>query len=260
MPRLFALTSWGNAGVPWIAKCLNLHPKIRTFVNARGTLCNLTHKSVTATEYLRHVADLSSEYYSVCGDVHGVSPHEFSELKETIGDHFRGAHLVAHPIPRFAGSLAISKQMGRYFSHDDFLKLWDLDRSRPLSKILLPILGENGDHVPAHYMMHVNGIISIVGSAPLFRLEELMAKNDEWASAIDYLSAGSITDYDGTWRRLKGVFIGVAHQPFGMGGPLIVWQSLSGLTRHVVSAMLNDRTRRTYECLGYDLSFIPVTQ
>jgi hypothetical protein len=43
----------------------------------------------------------------------------------------------------------------------------------------LPILGENGDHVPAHYMMHVNGIISIVDSAPLFRLEELMTQNDE---------------------------------------------------------------------------------
>jgi hypothetical protein len=40
----------------------------------------------------------------------------------------------------------------------------------------LPILGENGDHVPAHYMMHVNGIISIVDSAPLFRLEELMTQ------------------------------------------------------------------------------------
>jgi len=67
----------------------------------------------------------------------------------------------------------------------------------------LPILGENGDHVPAHYMMHVNGIISIVDSAPLFRLEELMTQNDEWAAAVEYLSAG-ITDFDYTGRRLKG--------------------------------------------------------
>ncbi|TMJ68900.1 MAG: hypothetical protein E6G80_14970 [Alphaproteobacteria bacterium] len=67
----------------------------------------------------------------------------------------------------------------------------------------MPILGENGDHVPAHYMMHVNGIISIVDSAPLFRLEELMTQNDEWAAAVEYLSAG-ITDFDYTERRLKG--------------------------------------------------------
>jgi len=52
-------------------------------------------------------------------------------------------------------------------------------------------------------MMHVNGIISIVDSAPLFRLEELMTQNDEWAAAVEYLSAG-ITDFDHTGRRLKG--------------------------------------------------------
>jgi len=51
--------------------------------------------------------------------------------------------------------------------------------------------------------MHVNGIISIVDSAPLFRLEELMTQNDEWAAAVEYLSAG-ITDFDYTERRLKG--------------------------------------------------------
>jgi hypothetical protein len=189
-----------------------------------------------------------------------VSPHEFLELQEAIGAEFRGAHLVAHPIPRFAGSLAISKQMGRHFNHDDFLKLWTLDRSGRVSEMLLQILGENGDHVPAHYMMHVNGISSIVGSAPVFRLEELMAKNDEWAAAVDYFSAGSITDFDATWRRLEGVLVGVAHQPFGMGGPLVVWQSLSEVTRRVVSGMLNDTARRVYERLGYDLSFIPVTR
>jgi hypothetical protein len=259
MPRLFALTSWGNAGVPWVAKCLSLHPEIRTFINARGTLARLRQTDVTATEYLRHLADLSSEYYSVCGDIYGVHPHEFLELKETIGDDFLGAHLMAHPIPRFAGSLAVSKQIGRHFSHDDFLKLWHLDRSSPLSEILLRLLDENGDHVPAHYMMHVNGIVTIVHSAPLFRLEELMVKDDEWAAAVDYLSGGSITDFNGTWRRLEGVLIGVAHEPFGLNGPLIVWQSLPELTRRVVSAMLNDRARRTYEGLGYDLSFVPVT-
>jgi hypothetical protein len=58
----------------------------------------------------------------------------------------------------------------------------------------LPILGENGDHVPAHYMMHVNGIISIVDSARLFRLEELMTQNDEWAALSSIFRPAALPD------------------------------------------------------------------
>ncbi len=214
-------------------------------------MSQIAGRNIGATEYLHRVIDLSS-YYDVCGDIHGVSPHEFSELNEAFGDRFRGAHLIAHPIVRFAGSLAISKEMGRHFTRQDFLTMWGLDRAHPISVALLPILGENDDHVPAHYMMHVNGIVRIVRSQPMFKLEALMGADEEWRAMVDYLSGNTITNFGNTWRQLRGVFIGIAHQPFAVGGPRTVWNSLPPEVKKVVSTILADQARDEYassECV-----------
>jgi hypothetical protein len=260
---MFALTSWGNAGIPWIGKCLNLHPSIHAFINIRAALGSLSGRNLNAAEYLHQIAVLARqngvehvEHYAVCGDLNGIGPHEFAELKRSFGCNFNGAHLMAHPIPRLAGSLAFSKEVSRHFTHDHFLNLWSLDRDNGISKKLLQILGESGDHIPAHYMMHVNGVIHVVGSAPLFRLEELASCDEEWDAMTRYLSGELISDYGPTWRRLEGMFIGVAHQPFSLHDPVAVWRSFSQEIRQVVGTMLTDGAREAYEDLGYDLSFV----
>lgn len=189
--------------MPWIAKCLNLHPSMRALLNARGSLNALAKAELTAPQYLEAIGRLS-EGYDVCGDVHGVSPHEFGELSTVFGEAFRGAHAVGPPVLRLAGSLAYSRSVSRRFSHQAFLDLWGLTRDHPLSRALLTLLGEEGDHVPAHYMMHVNGLPLLVGTAPTFRIDRLMTEDTEWATLTAHLSGGAVTDFGDAWRRLEG--------------------------------------------------------
>jgi hypothetical protein len=275
--RLFALTSWGDAGIPWITKCLNLHPSIRAFLNVRARIGAWSGANLGATQYVSAIADLSSN--ELCGDVNGISPHEFAELEASFGPAFRGAHLIGPPIVRYAGSLAYSRDAGRHWNHETFLDLWNIDREDPLSLTLLELLGEDGDHVPAHYMMHVNGIVHVLGTAPLFRIERLMAEDEEWSRLVSHISGGTIMDYGSSWRPLQGQLIGVAHEPFrmflppparrfswprrapagnnlGVDASLAVWDTLPGTTRLVVAEMLSPQARTAYESLGYDPSFI----
>jgi hypothetical protein len=276
--KVFALTSWGYAGIPWITKCLNLHPDIQAFLNVRSPL-NHGSAGLSATEYLKTLANISSPE-PVCGDVNGISPHEFAELGVSFGEAFRGAHLTGPPILRFAGSLAYSRDVGRHWDHQTFLDLWSIERGTPLSTTLLEILGEDGDHVPAHYMMHVNGIAHLVGTAPLFRIDRLMVDDEEWLHLVKCISSGTIVDYGSTWQRLRGEIIGSAHEPFRPLAPKAkrrsswfggkfeaatseidasssVWRGFPDQVRRVVAGMLNAEAREQYAALGYDLAFVP---
>jgi hypothetical protein len=281
--RVFALTSWGAAGMLWIAKCLNLHRDLRAFMHMRDSLGQLAGSSVTATQYLQLIGTLSS-HYEVCGSVFGISPHEFSELEGNL-PLFKGAHLIGPPILRYAGSLAYSRNVGRHWNHQHFLDLWGLKRGERLSEMLLEILGEDGDHVPAHYMVHVINNVTVPHAAPFFRLERLMTEDEEWETFVGYISGGTITDFGHSWHQLRGKLISIAqeHEPFraiareavdrssrrgfnrrrsrgdaaGFNASFEVWNLMPSTTQEVISAMLTPEARQAYANLGYDLSFVP---
>src|SRR5579863_1817547 len=127
MKTLFALTSWGNAGVPWICECINLHRSIHAWSCMSGSSYSPLGRELDPLEYLDAMARLGWADYQACGDVHGISPHRFAEARAAYGDAFRGAHLIAHPVPRLAGSFAFSKAVGRDWKHRDFLALWGIE-------------------------------------------------------------------------------------------------------------------------------------
>jgi hypothetical protein len=262
MPHLFALTSWGHAGVPWIVKCLNLHPGFRAFMNIRGQLQDIAKAAaLDAVPYLLQLERVSLDgsagepLYEAIGDVNGVSPHEFLAISAALPDRFSGANLIGHPIARLAGSLAYSKAVDRHFTHSKFLSLWGMAADNELARSLYAILGENGDHVPAHYMMHVNAIQYLLDSAPCFHIERLMNGDDEWARLTRYLSGNAIADFGATWRSLEGQTVGVAHNAFAVG-PLAAWASFADPVKRTIATMLSPSVRAAYERLGFDLSFV----
>jgi hypothetical protein len=256
MKTVFALTSWGNAGVEWVKECINLHPGIHAWSCMNFAPHSPIQRELTAVEYLDCIARLGWNDYQSCGDVHGVGPDHFPAVRVAFGEEFRGSHLIAHPVPRLAGSLAFSKVVGRDWRHRDFLKNWGMERDHPIARNALSILGEEGDHVPAHYMMNVNSILLVRDTGdPLFKLEELMTSDEAWAGMIDHLSRGQIGDYAKRWRAKKGVYLGVAHEPF-MQPPEAVWRNFPTYVREVFAAMLSEESRHAFEDLGYDLSYV----
>jgi hypothetical protein len=256
MKTVFALTSWGNAGVEWVKECINLHPGIHAWSCMNFAPHSRIQRELTAVEYLDCIARLGWNDYQSCGDVHGVGPDHFPAVRVAFGEEFRGSHLIAHPVPRLAGSLAFSKVVGRDWRHRDFLKNWGMERDHPIARNALSILGEEGDHVPAHYMMNVNSILLVRDTGdPLFKLEELMTSDEAWAGMIDHLSRGQIGDYAKRWRAKKGVYLGVAHEPF-MQPPEAVWRNFPTYVREVFAAMLSEESRHAFEDLGYDLSYV----
>jgi len=96
---------------------------------------------------------------------------------------------VAHPIQRIAGSFHFSHLAGRDWKHADFIRNWALDWDDPRAVTARQVLGEDGDHIAAHYMMNVNTITLIsdpkdMEEYPLFSLEALMAGDEEWDRLI----------------------------------------------------------------------------
>jgi hypothetical protein len=260
LKTVFAFTSWGNAGVPWLLACLNSHPQVRAVSCLTHGAYSPLGREIGATDYLDAVGRIGWADKPVCGDVHGVSPHEFPNLHATFGDTFRGCHLVGHPIPRLAGSLAFSKAAGRDWRYRDFLRTWNMDPGDSRATSALVILGEEGDYIPAHYMINVNSVVDVCGvdgpkADPLFSLESLMADDGAWVALLAHLSAGTIAESGGHWEAFRGQLMGIAHQPFG-STPRAVWDGLDEYVRLTVAAHLTDEARAVYEALGYDLSFV----
>jgi hypothetical protein len=260
MKTVFALTSWGNSGVPWILRCLALNPKIKAWSCLTDASYSPLGRGLDAIDYLEGIGRFGWPEAPVCGDVHGVGLHEFPRLREAFGDIFRGAHLVAHPIQRIAGSFIFSHDVGRKWNHADFLRNWALDWNDPRAVAARQVLGEGGDHIPAHYMMNVNTIALMsdakdVEEYPLITLEGLMAGDEEWDRLINHFSAGQIPDFQGLWRPLQGQYVGVAHQPFAVS-PRAAWEALPDYAREMIAAAMTDESRQAFERLGYDLSFV----
>jgi hypothetical protein len=259
MKTLFALTSWGNSGVPWILKCLDLHPQVKAWSCLTNASYSPLGRELDAVEYLDGIGRFGWSEASVCGDVHGIGSHEFRRLREAFGDVFRGAHLVAHPVQRLAGSFAFSHDVGRKWNHADFLRLWNMDREDPRAVTARRVLGEDGDHIPAHYMVNANTIGLLCSPEhedyPLFTLEGLMAGDEEWDRLISHISAGAIPDFGGLWRPLQGQYVGIAHKPFE-SSPRAAWDALPGYAQDMVAAAMTDESRQAFEKLGYDLSFV----
>lgn len=260
MKTVFALTSWGNSGVPWILKCLALNPKIKAWSCLTDPSYSPLNRPMDAIDYLEAIGRLGWPEAPVCGDVHGVGIHEFPRLRQAFGETFRGAHLIAHPIQRIAGSFHFSHVAGRDWKHADFLRNWGLDRDDPRAVAARGVLGEDGDHIAAHYMMNVNtiGLVSRpedLEQYPLFSLEGLMAGDAEWDRLINHFSAGQIPTFEGLWRPLQGQYFGIAHQPFTMS-PQEAWEGLPVYARETIAAAMTDESRQAFERLGYDLSFV----
>jgi hypothetical protein len=259
MNTVFAVSSWGNAGVPWVVKCVNLDPRIRSWSCMAYAAHSPMGLNWTPVEYLDALARLGWQDYVACGDVHALGP-DFTDLEKAFGDRFRGGHLMGHPVPRLAGSFAFSRELGRDWKHQDFLRLWNMAPDDPRAVAALEVLGPEGDHVPAHYMVNVNNVVLIADGAgplrePVFRLEDLMASDRGWTEMIAHLSAGVIEDYGSRWRPMQDVFVGVAHQPFA-AGPRAVWDGLPDYVRKMFVVALTDAAREAYTALGYDLSFV----
>lgn len=257
---VFALSSWGNAGVPWVMACLNLHPEVRAWSCMHLAPYSPLGRELSPVEYLDALARVGWGQHSACGDVHGVGWDQFAGLHGAFGPAFRRAHLVGHPVNRLAGSLYFSQELGRVWKHQDFLDLWGMSRDDPRAVQARDILGEDGDHIPAHYMINVNSIAAIAGPGgaladPLYRLEALMQSDDAWDGLVRHLSGDSVRDYGDRWRQYEGVVMGTAHQPFAHS-PRQVWDDLPEYARRIVAAALTEPSRQAFEALGYDLSFV----
>ncbi len=260
MKTLFSLTSWGNSGVPWILQCLSLNPRIKAWSCLTDPSYSPLGCALDAIDYLEGIGRFGWPQAPVCGDVHGIGIHEFPRLRQAFGDTFRGAHLVAHPIQRIAGSFHFSHAAGRDWKHADFLRNWALDWDDPRAVTAREVLGEDGDHIAPHYMMNVNTIVLMADPKdnqeyPLFSLEALMAGDEEWDRLINHFSAGEIPTFEGLWRPLKGQYVGIAHQPFTMS-PKEAWEGLPIYARDSIAAAMTDESRQAFEGLGYDLSFV----
>jgi len=217
-------------------------------------------RDLGAVEYIDAIARLGWPDHDVCGDVHGIGHDQFASLHAAFGETFKGGHLVGHPVPRLAGSLYFSREIGRVWKHAEYLAMWGMEPTDARAQTALAVLGEDGDHIPAHYMINVNSITSICGpdgplAEPIFKLEALMTQDAEWERMIDHFSGGAVA-YGDTWRELQGVIMGSAHQPFASGDPQTAWDGLPDYAQRMMAAALTPQSRAAFEALGYDLSFI----
>jgi hypothetical protein len=260
MNTVFALTSWGNGGVPWIMACLNLHPQIRAYSNLANAVYSPLGRELSASDYLDAMARLNWPDCATVGDVHGVNPGDLASLHRAFGSVFRGGHLTGHPVQRLAGSLYFSRAVGRDWRFKDYLAMWTMTPDHPRARAAFPILGEDGDYIPAAYMQHVNGVTSSCSPTgpladPLFKIDELLHSDGAWAALIEHLSGGALRDSGGYWKAMEGQVLNVAHEPL-TATPREVWDAFDPYVRDVVAGLLTEDARAVYESLGYDLSFV----
>lgn len=260
MPTVFALSSWGNSGVPWIHSCLKLHPKIQAWCCLNYGAYSPLGRALTPAEYVDSLARIGWQDAPVVGDLCGVSWTDFDALTETFGEMFRGGILVGHPVQRLAGSFNFSHEVNRTWSHADFLSMWGMTPDDPRAVAAYSALGDEGDHIPASYMAHVITINQVWGpggalNAPVYRLEDLLTSDEAWTGMVNHLSGGEIPDYGPMWRQLEGVCPNSAHAPF-QSSPREVWDAFPEYVRRTMAAMMTEEARETFEILGYDVSFV----
>jgi hypothetical protein len=70
-------------------------------------------------------------------------------LRDTFGEHCALALLVGHPIQRYAGSIAFSKEIGRHWTRDHLRELWAPEPFDSLFGSITDILRPDDDHVRA---------------------------------------------------------------------------------------------------------------
>lgn len=258
--RLFGIISWGHAGSSWIAAALNEHPEIYAAYAAREEYARAHGcDEISVFDYMLIAANTKPEA-RVAGHVIGFHPHELVILNRAYGKNFYGLYFMAHPILRLAGSIDISRAVGRDWKFNDFLKLWNLPRENRGAQRCLDVCGEEGDYIPCNYIAHINNMPTYVDPLSIVRFEELWRSDAAWHEFVMRLSGGMITDFGTRWRRHENAYLGghdgVAQRPLGRD-PVEVWESFPDYVRYQISELLSDDTRAFHAALSYDMSFIP---
>lgn len=247
--KIFVLTSWGNSGVNWVYKCLNLYPNIRAFCGTRKVIQKTQGFSVC--DYLRELVKLSHGY-EVIADIHSVSPHEFPFIQNEIGKAFFGAHLIANPIQRIAGSMRISEEMGRNWDLNYFCDMWKIDEEDEFVQIAKKIIGPKGNYVPVSYIKHLNSITLLPKESEFFHLDKLMTDHSHWKSLFDFLLIKNEKTMDDRWKQFEGEFFGIAHEPFKEEVEQ-TWEGFDNKTKALFKSLVSEETLNIYEDFGYNL-------
>lgn len=256
---IFGMSSWGHAGIPWIAACLNEHPEIHAEYASRDEYALAYKAEIDAYQFMLIAANKFPDS-RVNGHVIDYGWRDFAMLRQRLGPRFYGCYFMAHPVLRLAGSIAISKEVNRKWNHDDFVRIFGLSADDPAAQRPLRLFGADADYIPVHYVFRINDMATYIDLNAMVRFEELWSRDDAWHKLVLKISGGTITDFGDRWRKYEGACVGpangVAQAPL-LQNPKDVWDSFPQYTRDQMAALLSDEARILHEKLGYDLSFVP---
>lgn len=240
VPSLFSVVSWGCAGTAWLARALNAHPDIFCVHGANHYLQSMCGAPpLDGLDYMHVIAALATGHEAV-GDVHGISRHLIPELRENYGPVFSSAVLVRDPLPRVKSQLALFKSMPAAAN-------WDLSYTEAFADQLelKPAQLTQNDRLRLHAFNMLNAIAEETEVGPIFRIEDLVRRQDSVAALLSHLSSGRLNS-PGWWldyvTRIPA-FNG--HQ--SAGNPT----ELSSADLRLLSRIVTDESKELYRQLGY---------
>jgi len=262
VPNLFAVISWGNAGTHWLTKLLNAHPEVLCLHNLRNKL--EPRKGIRVNRYVRYLTRRftgSVSYleilrregspYRLVGDVHGVSISDLPRLRGTYGERIRFAVLTRHPVLRVRSQLNLAARSG---SRKQLILYRRLRSSLPQD------LAQTLTSREELFFVHVCRLVTQVGEeakvGPLFGVEQLSADPGRADALLAHLSQGELSFPNGLVETLAKRHV-VSHSPDKQTDePAVVFAELPRWQQDTFRRLLDPDSRKRYEELGYDLSFV----
>jgi len=259
-PRLFAVHSWGNAGVVWVGRLIGAHPECLALPFGRQSAAALTPAIDGATPpvglvpYFEFVERLGVDR-ALAGSLGDTGPGEFAELTVRFGNAFRGFGLIGHPIIRAASSINFCRCVGRSMSFEEFAREWGFAADHPILRAANQTFGPKGDYIAAHYLMHVNGAPGGSAFGPLYDIQELMVSAERRDEMLGYASDGALSFSGVDLACLLERYVGIAHGVFQYSLQEI-WDAFAPEVRQGFRALLTEEARAFYADRGYDLSLL----
>lgn len=248
--RLFAVVSWGAAGTHWLSKVLNAHPDVLCLHTTNNPWSRLSGMSrVDDATYMQIIA-ATGDGYRLAGDCHGIAPRSITKIKDKWKDSFKSAVVVRHPVPRVLSLWNLANKAG--FHH---YKL-DYDYIRSVTPRALTWV-KTEEHLFFVHSVRMNDNITLEREiGPTFRMEDLTSNQGEVRRLLRYLSGDELDYAEGL---LDQVFFEkvISHRgDKAPNDPAAVFDMLPDWQKQIFSSVLKPKTRRIYEDLGYDLSFL----
>lgn len=189
--------------------------------------------------YLRIIASQGFAH-AAAGDVHGVSRHHVSELRETFGSQFNAAVVVRDPLPRIRSQMALFEA---YSEHP----VWDIgyvDAVIERCGVTLPRLD-----YPHKFFVHaanmLNAILEERRVGKIYRSEDLTTRPEALGEFVEEITRRKVCPADQWLRdtvRLERVN---AHSASAAEEALSDWQA------EVIRKVVDPQSWELYRELGY---------